>query len=236
MMKKMTLMQHFAEMRRRILWTVLIFFIAFVVGIYFAPQIQNFLTSPLLNIWPDGALLYSGLADGMMIDLSLGLTFGLMVILPVAMWHIWAYVSPGLKDKERNFIWPFLVLSPILFVAGAAFAFYILLPVVFKFFVELNLSAPVPALVMPAARDYLGFSIGLLKVFGIAFQLPMIMVLLNRIGVLGRARVVKMRRYAIIAIVVVAAVLTPPDVVSQILLAVPLWLLFEISILFMRRN
>lgn len=235
-MKKMTLVQHFSELRRRILWTALIFIVAFCVGIYISPWIQNLLTSPLLSVWPGGAVLYSGLADGMMIDLSLGLTFGLMVILPVAMWHIWAFVAPGLKNNERRFILPFLIMSPILFILGAAFAFYVLFPVVFKFFVELNLASPVPAIVMPAARDYLSFAIGLLKVFGMAFQLPLVMVLLNRVGVLGRGRVIKMRRYAIVVIAVVAAILTPPDIVSQILLAIPLWLLFEISILFMRRD
>lgn len=235
-MKNMTLVQHFSELRRRILWTLLIFVMAFFVGVYFAPQIQDFLTAPLLKVWPDGGVLYSGLSDGMMISFSLGFTFAIFLVLPVIMWHVWAYVAPGLKNKERNFILPFLVLSPVLFLIGAAFAFWGLFPVVFKFFVELNLSAPVPAVVMPAARDYLGFAIGLLKVFGIAFQLPLILVLLNRVGVLGRGRMVKMRRYAIVLIAVVAAVLTPPDVVSQILLAIPLWLLFELSILFMRRD
>lgn len=236
MSEKMTLMQHFAEMRRRILWTLLVFVVAFFIGVYLSPQIQDFLTAPLLGVWSDGVLLYGGLSDGMMIDLSLGLTFALFVVLPVALWHVWAYVEPGLRDKERKFIWPFLIASPLLFLCGAAFAFYVLFPVVFKFFVELNLSSPVPALVVPAARDYLGFTIGLLKVFGIAFQLPLIMILLNRIGLLPRRCVIKMRRYAIVVIAVVAAVLTPPDVVSQILLAVPLWLLFELSILFMRRD
>lgn len=235
-MKKMTLMQHFAEMRRRILWTLLIFVLAFLGGIYLSPVIQDFLTAPLLAVWPNGVLLYGGVSDGLMISFSLGLTFAIFVILPVVLWHVWAYVAPGLKNKERNFIWPFLIMSPVLFVVGAAFAFYVLFPVVFKFFVDLNLSAPVPAVILPAARDYLGFAIGLLKVFGIAFQLPLILVLLNRIGVLGRARVIKMRRYAIVVIAVIAAVLTPPDVVSQILLALPLWLLFESSILFMRRD
>ena len=106
----------------------------------------------------------------------------------------------------------------------------------FKFFIELNESASVPSIMLPVARDYLSFSINLLKVFGIAFQLPLVMVLLNRLGVLSRERAVKMRRYAIIIIVIAAAVLTPPDIVSQILLAVPMWLLFEASILFMHRD
>lgn len=235
-MKQMTIMQHFAEMRRRILWTLLIFVCAFFVGIYLSPLIQGFLTVPLLKVWHTGTFLYGGLSDGLMISFSLGFTFALFVSLPVVLWHVWAYVAPGLKNKERDFIWPFLIASPLLFLTGAAFAFWVLFPVVFKFFVQLNLSTPVPAVILPAARDYLGFAIGLLKVFGIAFQLPLIMVLMNRIGLLKRNSVIKFRRYAIVIIVVVAAILTPPDVVSQILLAVPLWLLFELSILFMRRD
>ena len=109
-------------------------------------------------------------------------------------------------------------------------------PFVFGFFISLNQSAPVPAIILPAMRDYLTFAIRLLKVFGIAFQLPIVMIFLNRIGVLSRARVVALRRYAIILVVVAAAVLTPPDVVSQVLLAVPMYALFEFSILFMRRD
>ena len=235
-MKKMTMMQHFAELRRRILWTFAIFVGAMVFGWYVSPFVQDFLTAPLMNIWPDGALLYSGLTDGLMIRLSLAFVVALMITIPVALWHTWAYVAPGLKNKERRFIFPILVLSPILFLVGAGFAFYVLLPFVFSFFIELNESAPVPSLMLPVARDYLSFSIGLLKVFGIAFQLPLIMVMLNKLGILPRERVVKMRRYAIVIIVIVAAVLTPPDIVSQILLAVPMWLLFESSILFMRRD
>ena len=106
----------------------------------------------------------------------------------------------------------------------------------FKFFVELNQDTSVPNLLLPAARDYLSFAIGMLKVFGIAFQLPLVMVLLNRLGILSRASVIKMRRYALVFIVIVAAILTPPDVVSQIMLAIPMWILFEFSILFMRRD
>ncbi len=232
-MKKMTIMQHFAELRRRVLWTFLIFVCAFVFGWCVSPMVQNFLTTPLINIWPDGALLYAGLTDGLMIQLSLGFVVALIITIPVALWHVWAYVAPGLKKDEQRFIFPILILSPILFMAGAAFAFYVLLPFVFRFFIELNESATVPSLMLPVARDYLTFSINLLRVFGIAFQLPLVLVMLNRIGILSRGQMVNMRRYAIVAIVVVAAILTPPDVVSQILLAVPMWALFEVSILFM---
>ncbi|MBP9999261.1 MAG: twin-arginine translocase subunit TatC [Proteobacteria bacterium] len=233
--KKMTLMEHFRELRRRFLWCVCIFFVAFIFGWCVAPIVQEFLSAPLLKIW-DGNLLYSGITDGLMIQLSLAGAVAILITLPVVLWHVWAFVSPGLRAKEKNFIWPMLVASPVLFLIGAVFAFYILFPFVFGFFIELNQSSPVPTVILPNMRDYLSFAIRLLKVFGIAFQLPIVMILLNRIGVLARSRVVAMRRYAIVFLTVIAAVLTPPDVVSQILLAVPMYMLFEISILFMRRD
>ena len=233
--KKMTLMEHFSELRRRLLWCAFIFLMSFIFGWYVAPWVQEFLTMPLLNVW-DGNLLYNAITDGLMIRLSLSMVVALIVLIPVALWHVWAFVAPGLKKNEKKFIWPLMIASPILFLIGAAFAFYILFPFVFGFFIELNKSSNVPAIVLPAVRDYLSFAISLLKVFGVAFQLPILMIFLNRIGVLSRSKVVAMRRYAIILVVVVAAVLTPPDIVSQILLAVPMWLLFELSILFMRRD
>ena len=235
-MKNMTLLQHFSELRRRILWVALIFVLAFVFGWCIAPVMQNFLTAPLLSVWNDGTLLYTGLSDGLMIQFSLATLFALIVVLPVVLWHVWAFVAPGLKAGERKIIWPLLVASPLLFLLGAGFAFYFLFPVVFKFFVELNQASPVPSMLMPVARDYLSFAIGMLKVFGVAYQLPLVMILLNKIGLLSRSRVLKMRRYAIVLIVVVAAILTPPDVVSQVMLALPMWALFEVSILFMRRD
>ena len=203
---------------------------------YVAPLFQEFLTQPLLSIWPDGMLLYTGLTDGLMIRFSLASLVALIVVLPVALWHLWAFVEPALKKNERRFIWPILFLSPILFFLGAAFAFVFLFPIAFKFFVDLNQESTVPNMMLPVARDYLQFAIGMLKVFGVAFQLPLVLVVLNRIGLLKHESVLKMRRYAIVLIVLVAAILTPPDVVSQILLALPMWLLFEFSILFMRKD
>ena len=227
-------MQHFAELRRRILWTAVVFALAFGLGWIVSPWVQEFLTNPLISVWGDAQLLYTGLTDGLMIKFSLATLVGLLITTPVLLAQIWAYVAPGLHHNERRVIWPVLILSPILFICGAGFAFYILFPFVFRFFVELNLASNVPTILMPAMRDYLGFAIGMLKIFGLAFQLPLIMVMLNRMGILSRRAVVRMRRYAIVIIVVVAAILTPPDVVSQVLLALPLWALFEIGVLFMQ--
>lgn len=233
---KMTLIQHFAELRRRILWCALIFVVAFCVGWIVSPYVELFLTQPLLNVWDDAALLYTGITDGLMIQFSLATLIALLVVVPVFMWHVWAYMAPGLHRNEKQFLVPIFLLSPILFVVGAAFAFYVLFPVAFKFFLELNESAQIPTVFLPAVSGYLAFSIGMLKLFGIAFQLPLVLVGLNRIGLLSKESVIKSRRYVIVSIFVFAAMLTPPDVVSQILLALPMLLLFEISILFMRRD
>ena len=233
---KMTLMQHFSELRRRILWTMCVFVFAFCFGWIVAPYIESFLTMPLLNIWHDAMLLYTGIADGLMIRFSLAGLVALIITIPILLWNIWAYIAPGLHKNEKDFMLPIFVLSPILFVIGAGFAFYILFPFVFKFFLELNESVFVPTVLMPSVTGYLSFSIGLLKVFGIAFQLPLVLVLLNKIGVLSKQTAINSRRYVLICIFIAAAVLTPPDIVSQILLAVPMWLLFEASLLFMKKD
>ena len=135
---RMTIGQHLSELRRRILWTLLVFILALIIGWYVSPYLQELLVQPLLNVWPDGELLYTGLADGLMIRFSLSVLFGLFFTTPFALWQIWAYVAPGLHKSERSIIWPILIASPILFLVGAAFAFYILFPFVLSFFIELN--------------------------------------------------------------------------------------------------
>ena len=231
---KMTLMQHFSELRRRILWTAFVFVLAFAFGWIISDSVEAFLSAPLLGVWNDAALLYTEITDGLMIQFSLATLVALIITVPVLLWNIWAYIAPGLHKNEKQFLIPIFVCSPLLFVMGAAFAFYVLFPFVFKFFLEINESASVPAVLLPSIKGYLAFSIGLLKVFGLAFQLPLILIGLNRVGVLSKQTAVKSRRYVIIAVFVLAAMLTPPDILSQILLAVPMILLFEISLLFMR--
>lgn len=233
---KMTLLQHFSELRRRILWTMVVFIFAFGLGWIVAPVTELFLTYPLLEVWDDAALLYTGLSDGLMIQFSLATLVAMIVTIPVFMWHIWAYVAPGLHKSEKQFLLPIFLLSPILFVMGAAFAFYILFPIVFKFFIDISNSKSLPVVLFPSIKGYLAFAIDLLKVFGVAFQLPLVLVLLNRAGVLSKKTAQRSRKYVIVLIFIMAAILTPPDIVSQILLAIPMWLLFEISLLFMCKD
>lgn len=231
---KMTLIQHFSELRRRILWTALVFVMAFAFGWIISDYVETFLSAPLMSVWNDAALLYTELSDGLMIQFSLATLVALIITVPVALWNIWAYIAPGLHKNEKQFLIPIFVFSPLLFVIGAAFAFYILFPVVFKFFLEINESASVPTVLLPSIKGYLAFSIGLLKVFGLAFQLPLVLIGLNRVGVLSKKSAIKSQRYVIIGVFILAAMLTPPDILSQVLLAVPMLLLFETSLFFMR--
>lgn len=233
---KMTLVQHFTELRRRMLWCAGIFVFAFCFGWIVSPYVELFLTTPLLRVWDDAALLYTGISDGLMIQFSLATLVALIITVPCLMWHIWAYIAPGLHKNEKQFLIPIFLLSPMLFVMGAAFAFYILFPIVFEFFLNLNESALVPTVFLPAINGYLAFSVGMLKIFGIAFQMPLVLVGLNRVGLLSKDAASKSRRYVIVGIFVLAAMLTPPDIVSQVLLALPLWALFEISLLFMKKD
>lgn len=233
---KMTLMQHFKELRHRILWTALVFVLAFCLGWCVAPYTELFLIKPLLNIWGDATLLYTKLTDGLMIRFSLSVLIALIITIPVLLWHVWAFMAPGLHKNEKQFLIPIFVISPLLFIMGAGFAFYVLFPFVFRFFIEISEATNLPVVLLPAAKGYLSFAIDLLKVFGIAFQLPLVMIVLNKIGILSKATASKCRRYVIVCIFIAAAVLTPPDIVSQILLAVPMWMLFEISLLFMRND
>ena len=227
-------MQHFSELRRRILWTAFVFVMAFAFGWIISDSVESFLSAPLLNVWDDAALLYSEITDGLMIQFSLATLVALIITVPVLLWNIWAYIAPGLHKNEKQFLIPIFLFSPLLFIMGAAFAFYILFPFVFRFFLEINESASVPTVLLPSIKGYLAFSVGLLKVFGLAFQLPLVLIGLNRIGVLSKQVAIKSRRYVIIGVFVLAAMLTPPDILSQILLALPMVLLFEISLFFMR--
>lgn len=230
----MTLIQHFSELRKRILWCAFVFVMSFVFGWVISDYVELFLSAPLINVWNNAALLYTEISDGLVIQFSLASLVALIITIPVIMWNVWAYIAPGLHKNEKQFLIPIFLLSPILFVMGAAFAFYVLFPFVFKFFIELNESASVPTVLLPSIKGYLAFSISMLKVFGIAFQLPLVLVGLNRVGLLSKQSAIKSRKYVIIGVFILAAMLTPPDVLSQVLLALPMWLLFEISLVFMR--
>lgn len=231
------LLDHLLELRSRLLRCVLALGVAFAVCMYFADDIFGFLVRPLTEAFPpgQGKLVYTKLYEAFFVEMKVALFAAFFISFPVIANQLWAFVAPGLYAKEKKAFLPFLIATPILFTSGAALAYYVVMPTAFKWFLGfegtrggLHLEA------LPGTGDYLSLVMQFILAFGISFLLPVLLLLLNRAGIVSRQQLVGLRRYVIVLITIVAAVITPPDVVSQLMLAIPLVLLFEISLLIMR--
>jgi sec-independent protein translocase protein TatC len=238
---KQPLMEHLVELRRRVVIAALAFFAATIAAYFFAADIYAFLVQPLAEALPDPEhrrLIYTGLTEAFFAYLKLALFAGFFVAFPVIAAQLYLFLAPGLYKRERRALIPFLAAAPALFFIGAAFVYYFIFPAAWRFFVGFE-TAPsaggLPIQLETRVADYLSLVMHLIIAFGISFQLPVILVLLARAGILPVEKLRRGRRYAIVIIVTVAAFITPPDMLSQIALSVPLYLLYEISI-FLCRN
>lgn len=230
------LLEHLVELRARLVRAFLAFGVAFAVCFYFASDIFSFLVRPLTEAFPpgQGRLIYTKLYEAFFVEVKIAMFAAFFVSFPVIANQIWLFVAPGLYAKEKKAFLPFLIATPVLFTMGAALAYYVVMPTAFHFF--LGFQGPKGGLkleALPGTGDYLALVMQFILAFGISFLLPVLLMLLNRAGIVTRAQCVGARRYAIVGIFIIAAVATPPDVVSQLLLAVPLLLLFEGTLLLM---
>ena len=231
------LLDHLIELRTRLVRCVIALGIAFAVCFHFADEIFGFLVRPLTAAFPpgQGKLIYTKLYEAFFVELKVSLFAAFLVCFPIIANQLWAFVAPGLYAKEKRAFLPFLLATPILFTAGAALAYYVVMPTAFRFF--LNFEGEKGGLQMealPGTGDYLSLVMQFILAFGISFLLPVLLLLLNRAGIVSRAQLVSARRYVIVAMTVLAAVVTPPDVISQLMLLIPLILLFESALLVMR--
>lgn len=231
------LLDHLIELRARLMRCVVALAIAFAVCLYFADDIFGFLVRPLTLAFPQGQgkLIYTQLYEAFFVELKVALFAAFFVSFPVIANQLWAFVAPGLYAREKKAFLPFLIATPILFLCGAALAYYVVMPTAFRWF--LGFEGTVGGLdieALPGTGNYLSLVMQFILAFGISFLLPVLLLLLNRAGIVTRAQLVSARRYVIVAVVAVAAVVTPPDPGSQLILAVPLLLLFEGSLLLMR--
>lgn len=230
------LLDHLIELRTRLLRIVMVLALTFSVCMYFADDIFGFLVRPLTAAFPagEGKLIYTKLYEAFFVNMKVALFAAFFVSFPIIANQLWAFVAPGLYAKEKKAFLPFLIATPVLFTSGAALAYYVVMPTAFRWFLGfegdrggLKLEA------LPGTGDYLSLVMQFIFAFGISFLLPVLLLLLNRAGIVSRKQLIAARRYVIVAIVAVAAVITPPDVVSQLMLAIPMLFLFEGSLVVM---
>jgi len=231
---KAPLLDHLIELRKRLLVCVWALLISGAVCYYFSDKILGFLIQPLKDGFGDanGRLVYTKLYEAFFVELKVAMFGAFFISFPITANQLWMFVAPGLYAKEKRALLPFLLATPILFVTGAAFAYYFVMPTAFHFFLKFQGEAGGLELeALPSVDSYLSLVMQFILAFGISFLLPVLVMLLNRAGILSRDQLVGARRYVIVGAVAVAAVLTPPDVISQIMLAVPLCLLYELSLI-----
>ncbi len=231
---KAPLLDHLIELRRRLLWCVVALFAAFFACLYFAKPIFAVLVQPLLAAG-QGKLIYTDIFEAFFVEVKVAFFAALMISFPVFATQIWKFVAPGLYATEKKAFLPFLLMTPFFFAAGASFAYFIAMPWALRFLLGFEGDVGgVTQEALPAIGNYLSFTTRFLFGFGVAFLLPVLLMVLERAGIVTREQLARSRRYAIVAAAGISAVLTPPDVVSMLLMLVPLYALYEFAILAIR--
>ncbi len=231
---KAPLLEHLIELRRRMLWSLGALIIAFFLCLYFARDIFAVLVQPLLAAG-QGKLIFTDVFEAFFVEVKVALFAALMLSFPIFATQLWKFVAPGLYSKEKGALLPFLLLTPVFFIGGASFAYFAAMPWALHFLLSFQGTVGgVEQEALPGVGNYLAFCTRFLFGFGVAFLLPILLLILERAGFVTREQLQNSRRYAIVGAAVISAVLTPPDVVSQLMLLVPLYLLYEFAILAIR--
>lgn len=234
---KLPVATHLIELRKRLFYCALGFVLAFAICFYFREDIFNFLVAPLARVWedqPGRRLIYTALTEQFFTQIKVSFFAASFVSFPIIASQIWLFMAPGLYARERAALLPFLIATPVLFFLGGALLYYLVLPVAWNFFASFEQAGGDGILAIqlePKVNEYLSLVMQLIFAFGLAFEVPVVLVLLVRVGIIDVDWLRHKRRYAVVLAFVAAAVLTPPDPVSQIGLALPIMLLYEASIL-----
>jgi sec-independent protein translocase protein TatC len=239
--KKMPLLDHLIELRQRLIWSALAFFVAFIVCYVFHKQIFTVLVAPMNTLPnPEGRrMIFTAPTEAFFTYVKVAAWGAVCVSFPIVAGQIWKFVAPGLYQNEKSAFLPFLIATPFMFALGAAFLYFLILPYGLQFFASFEIprdagSGAVPIQFEAKMNEYLSFVMALILAFGISFELPVLLVLLCRVGIIHWKQLVEKRRYAIVGLVTFAAIVTPPDVFSQMALAIPMYGLYELSIVIAR--
>jgi len=231
--KKMTddkqpFLGHLEELRRRLVICAIAVGIGFIISYVFAKQLFSYLILPLTKVLPDDSrLIFTNLPDMFIAYIKVALVAGIILAIPIIFYQLWMFLAPALYQKEKRYIIPFVLFSSILFVAGSLFGYLVVFPYGFKFFVSF---ATEDIQALPSVKQYFSFAIRLLLAFGIVFEMPIVVLFLTKIGLITPDSMKKFRKFAILCSFILSAILTPPDVATQLMMALPIIILYEISI------
>lgn len=235
--QRMPLIDHLIELRKRLFYSLIALVITFLICFYFANPIFDFLVAPLADLWQgedDRRLIYTALHEKFFTNIKVAFFSALFLSFPLIAGQIWLFVAPGLYRTEKGAFLPFLVATPLLFLLGASMVYYIVMPVAWQFFAsfqQFGAEGALPIELVPKVGEYLSLVMRLIFAFGISFELPVLITLMAKAGLATSDGLKGKRRYAVVLAFVAAAVLTPPDPLSQIGLAIPIIVLYEISII-----
>lgn len=230
--EKQPFVSHLTELRQRIIICLVVIGVAFLVTYYFREKVNVFLLLPFKKVMPAGSsFIFTGVTEAFITYFKIWIITAVAVSSPVIIYQMWMFVSPGLYEKEKRYVYPLIIWGSLFFAGGVVFCYYIIMPRLYSFFVGFGSDLIIP---MPDLKEYVGLTLKLLVVSGFIFEMPLIAYFLARAGIIDHHFLARKRRYAILAAFIVSAVITPPDVISQILLAVPLWGLYELSIVIAR--
>jgi len=228
-----TFFSHLVELRDRIIKASVAVLVVFLGMVYWAPDIFHALADPMLKVLPAGAhMIVTDVTGSFFVPIKVTFMAAFVVALPVVIYQVWAFVAPGLYQHEKNLVLPIVISTYVLFLIGMAFAYFLVFPTVFGFMVHYN--APLGADMNTDIDNYLSFAMTTFLAFGFTFEVPVVVVVLVRMGIISLAKLKEIRPYVIVGAFVIAAVATPPDVMSQLLLAVPLCILYELGLLIAR--
>lgn len=220
---------HLDELRKRLIVSFISVAVGFAISYGFKEKLFQVLMRPLISVMKTGdKLIFTGLPEAFFTYLKVAFLSGLMLSAPIILYQFWMFVAPGLYHKEKRLMFPIVILSSIFFIGGALFGYFIVFPFGFKFFLSFATETIQP---LPSMKEYLSFSAKMLIAFGLVFELPLVLTFLSRLGIVSVAFLKKNRKYALLLFFAGAAILTPPDVVTQIMMALPLMVLYEISII-----
>lgn len=228
-MNEQPILQHLVELRQRLVRVLIGFFLVFIALFHWSSNIYHLLAKPLLDRLPAGASMIAiDVTAPFFVPMKVTMLVALLLSLPHTLYQIWAFVAPGLYSRERRLVFPLVISSVLLFFTGMAFAYFLVFPVIFAF---MSAVTPSGVSMMTDIDKYLSFVMGMFIAFGVTFEVPVIVILLTRIDLVSVTQLRAARPYVIVGAFIVAAIVTPPDVLSQTLLALPLWLLYELGII-----